>query len=193
MLSPIAVQSVVSDRSQTKTTAKQPTDRRNVLHTISKQTTMSDSYDSSVALDRKLTPEESRELKIALMPYFHATGGDNEASPEDINDLLDYAFAMVNNQKSVDHVIKELVGMEMDFCNSTIAEKLGGVLSEFLKKALGGGDDEKTASGKVASLKVRYSAFFLIVLHKTAMERVVLKQFVSGLAIDVLTVFSFHI
>jgi hypothetical protein len=113
-----------------------------------------DSYDASVALDRKLSPEESRELKILLMPYFHATG-DNEASPEDINDLLDYAFAMVNNQKSVEYVITELVGMEMDFCNSTIAEKVGGQLSGFLKKAMGGGeDDDKFNGGKVASLKV---------------------------------------
>jgi hypothetical protein len=111
-----------------------------------------DSYDASVALDRKLTPEESRELKILLMPYFHGTG-DNEVSPEDINDLLDYAFAMVNNQKSVEYVITELVGMEMDFCNSTIAEKVGGQLSGFLQNVMGGGDD-KTNGGKVASLKV---------------------------------------
>ena len=112
-----------------------------------------DSYDASVALDRKLSPEESRELKILLMPYFHATG-DNEASPEDINDLLDYAFAMVNNQKTVEYVITELVGMEMDFCNSTVSEKGGGQLSGFLKNAMGGGEDDKTNGGKVASLKV---------------------------------------
>lgn len=101
-------------------------------------------YDGSVALDRKLTPEETRELKILLMPYFHATG-DNEASPEDINDLLDYAFAMVNNQKTVEYVIQELVGMEMEFCNATIADKVGAGLSEFLRKAMG---------GNIASLKV---------------------------------------
>lgn len=108
---------------------------------------MSTSYDASVALDRKLTQEESRELKIHLMPYFHATGDNSEVSPEDINDLLDYAFAMVNNQKSVEYVIKELVGMEMEFCNPTIAEKVGSELSGFLQKIVKGGD------GKVVSLK----------------------------------------
>ena len=110
------------------------------------------SYDASVALDRKLTPDETRELKILLMPYFHATG-DNEASPEDINDLLDYAFAMVNNQKTVEYVIQELVGMEMEFCNSTVAEKVGTELSGFLRKA-GNGEDETAKGGKIASLKV---------------------------------------
>ena len=107
------------------------------------------SYDASVALDRKLTPEETRELKISLMPYFHATG-DHEASPEDINDLLDYAFAMVNNQKSVEYVIQELVGMEMEFCNATVAEKVGTELSSFLKKAMG----QEEEGSKIASLKV---------------------------------------
>ncbi len=110
------------------------------------------SYDATVALDRKLTPEETRELKISLMPYFHATG-DNEASPEDINDLLDYAFAMVNNQKSVEYVIQELVGMEMEFCNAAVAEKVGGELSSFLKKVKGE-VDESEKGGKIASLKV---------------------------------------
>ena len=108
--------------------------------------TLTASYDASVALDRKLTTEESRELKILLMPYFHATG-ETDASPEDINDLIDYAFAMVNNQKSVEYVIKELVGMEMEFCNSTIAEKVGGALSEYLQKVLKG-------EGKLKSIKV---------------------------------------
>ena len=103
-------------------------------------------YDASVALDRKLTQEETRELKILLVPYFHVTG-DAEVNAEDINDLLDYAFAMVNNQKSVEYVIKELVGMEMEFCNATIAEKVGSAISEFLHKSLKG-------EGKLTSLKV---------------------------------------
>lgn len=111
---------------------------------------MSAQYDASVALDRKLTEDETRELKISLMPYFHATG-DNEASPEDINDLLDYAFAMVNNQKTVEYVIQELVGMEMEFCNAAVAEKVGAELSGFLKKAKG--EVETSQGSKIASLK----------------------------------------
>ena len=112
---------------------------------------MSAQYDASVALDRKLTAEETRELKISLMPIFVATG-DSEASPEDINDLLDYAFAMVNNKKTVEYVIQELVGMEMDFCNAAVAEKVGAELSGFLKKAKG--EAEAPQGSKIASLKV---------------------------------------
>ena len=134
-------------------------------------------YDASVELDRKLTQDETRELRILLVPYFHdindnATNDENHA-PETINEFLDYAFAMVNNHKSVDYVIKELVGMEMEFCNTTVAEKVGGELSAFLQKAMkgeeetkeegdnanedsggaiGGGSDGK--DGKIASLKV---------------------------------------
>ena len=100
----------------------------------------------SVALDRKLTEEESRELRILLMPYFHtaAIGEDNNAAavaPEDINDFLDYAFAMVNNKKSVEYVIKELVGMEMEFCTPAVAEKVGDELSGFLQKLVNGQEE----------------------------------------------------
>lgn len=114
---------------------------------------MSAPYDASVALDRKLTEQETRELKILLVPYFHATG-DSEAAPEDINDFLDYAFAMVNNQKTVDYVIQELVGMEMEFCNATVAEKVGGALSAFLQKSLKGEEPSAEKAGQIASLKV---------------------------------------
>ena len=100
-----------------------------------------ESYDASVALDRKLTSEETRELKILLVPFFHAAGDITETGPEDINDFLDYAFAMVNNEKSVEYVIQELLGMEMEFCNPTIAEKIGRELSGFLQKAMKGEDD----------------------------------------------------
>ena len=121
---------------------------------------------SSVALmDRKLTQDEARELKILLVPYFHASGGDSDVSPEDINDFLDYVIAMVNNQKDVDYIIKELVGMEMEFCNATVAEKVGRELTGFLEKLVKGEDwsgNNKSSSnsksekgGKIASLKVR--------------------------------------
>ena len=104
-------------------------------------------YDASVALDGKLTQEQTHELKILLVPHFHAAAAaddndnDNDNNDEDINDFLDYAFAMVNNQKSVEYVIKELVGMEMEFCNPTIAENVGSELSRFLQTILKGGKE----------------------------------------------------
>ena len=120
---------------------------------------------SSVALvDRKLTPEESRELKILLLPCFHAPGSDSsDVAPEDINDFLDYVVAMVNNNKDVGYMIKELVGMEMEFCNQAVAEKVGEELSGFLAKISGAGNtagDEP--SGTIASLKVGSVLFCII-------------------------------
>lgn len=138
----------------------------------------SSSYDGSLELPRKLTDEEQRELRILLLPYFHASSsggggqGDDDLGPEDISDFLDYAFAMISNQKSVDYVMEELQGMEMDFCSPAVAEKVGKALADFLKAirdAEGGGDggggggdtkndtgeEDRNHSSRVVSLKVR--------------------------------------
>ena len=69
-------------------------------------------YDDTVFLDRKLTQDETSELRITVLPYFHVAGGG--ASIEDVTDFLDYTFAMISNNKDVGFVIKELMGMEMD-------------------------------------------------------------------------------
>lgn len=123
-----------------------------------------DSYDGSVSVPRKLTEEELHELRITVLPYFHAAGG---LSAEDITEFLDYAFAMVSNNKSVDYVIKELISMEMDFCNEEVAKKVGKELATFVNKInnkdnAGGGeeapddDDDKGSKGsRVVSLKVK--------------------------------------
>jgi hypothetical protein len=130
----------------------------------------SSSYDGSLELPRKLTDEEQRELRILLVPYFHASGGGEDLGPEDISDFLDYAFAMISNQKSVDYVMQELHGMEMDFCPPSVSEKVGRVLAEFVKeihdKERNGGEgdggnieiptgEEGNSEGRVVSLKVR--------------------------------------
>ena len=134
----------------------------------------SSSYDATVALDRKLTVEEMNELKIIMMPCFHTTS--TNTTEEDIVDLIDYAIAMINNQKSIEFTTTELIGMEMEFCTAAIADKVGNALSEFVQKILGGGssdvraaaaaptEQEEDAGGedesskknpKIASLKVR--------------------------------------
>jgi hypothetical protein len=127
------------------------------------------SYDATVALNRKLTDEEKNEIKIIMLPYFHATPANS--TTEDIGDLVNYALAMVNNEKSIEYITTELIGMEMEFCTLAVADKVGNALSEFLQKILGGGSDDVTAepaeeeeaggkdeskkNPKIASLKVR--------------------------------------
>jgi hypothetical protein len=126
-----------------------------------------------VSLPRKLTDEESKELRILLLPYFHAsnTSVSDDLGPEDISDFLDYAFAMISNHKSVDYVIQELLGMEMDFCSQPVAEKVGKEMARFLKSLLkqddndddgqndpegaSEGEDDDGKNSKVVSLKVR--------------------------------------
>ena len=133
----------------------------------------SSSYDATVALDRKLTVEEIDELKIIMLPYFQTTS-TNTTEDDDIVDLIDYAIAMINNQKSIEFTTTELIGMEMEFCTSAIADKVGNALSEFVQNIVGGGSSDVTAAApteqeedaggedesskknpKIASLKVR--------------------------------------
>ena len=132
----------------------------------------SSSYDATVALDRKLTVEEMNELKLIMMPCFHTTS--TNTTEEDIVDLIDYAIAMVNNQKSIEFTTTELIGMEMEFCTAAIADQVGNALSEFVQNIVGGGSSDVTAAApteqeedaggedesskknpKIASLKVR--------------------------------------
>eukprot|EP00980_Cylindrotheca_fusiformis_P019327 scaffold6638_cov127-Cylindrotheca_fusiformis.AAC.11 len=119
-------------------------------------------YDGSVFLDRKLTDEEVRELKIILFPYFHSAGG--LGGDEDITDFLDYTFAMVSNSKTVDYIVKELLGMEMEFCNEEVGQKVAREIANFVTKLNGGPEEkneekdntdgaESSSAGRVVSLK----------------------------------------
>jgi len=119
---------------------------------------MGGSYDGSIALDRKLTEEETKELRLTLLPYFHTTEG---AGVEDVSDFVDYAFAMVSNQKSVEYVVNELLGMEMDFCSQEVADKVGNELSTFIRQLLSGGD-EKGENAPTSSAKVRSIVMFKV-------------------------------
>lgn len=101
-------------------------------------------YDDSVLLDRKLAEEEIRELKIVLLPYFHSAGG--LGGDEDITDFLDYTFAMISNSKTAEYIVKELLGMEMDFCNEEVAHKVGKEISNFVTK-LNGSEEEDGEDG----------------------------------------------
>lgn len=127
-------------------------------------------YDGSVGLGRKLNPDEIRELKIILLPYFHASG----SLDEDVTDFLDYTVALLSNDKTVEYIVQELVGMEMEFCNEEVAHKVGAEMSKFVSQLLkggsndGGGAEEKEDGGdsgessgrRVVSLKVRGAILF---------------------------------
>ena len=89
---------------------------------------MSSEYNGTVRLNRKLTDDESKELRSKLDPLFST----QSTEAEDISDFLDYTFAMVSNNKTVEHVIAELVEMDMEFCSQEVANQLGKILSEYL-------------------------------------------------------------
>ena len=132
---------------------------------------MASSYDGTVALDvathGKLTDDEMKEMKQAKLYALFSSSSEDGASEEDISDILDYACAMVNNGKSVEYVIKELCGMEMDFCPEETAHQVGAILAEYVaQKNTGGGiggggessqqqDSSSASNGRVVSLKVR--------------------------------------
>lgn len=103
-----------------------------------------DEYDGSVVANRKLTEDEIREVRITLLPYFHASAGG--LGVEDITDFLDYTFAMISNAKSVDYVVQELVGMEMDFCTPEVAKRVGKELAAFINKVNEGDGTDKGSS-----------------------------------------------
>lgn len=113
-------------------------------------------YDGSAVLDRKMTEEETREIKITLLPYFHATVASGD---EDITDFLDYTFAMISNSKTVEYIVKELIGMDMEFCPEEVAHKLGREVADFIAQLKKGNsvkaEGRDGASGnRVVSLKV---------------------------------------
>ena len=123
-----------------------------------------DSYDGTVSLNRKLTEDETRELRITLLPYFTTEGG---MGVDDITDFLDYTFTMVSNAKAVDYIVKELDG----FCSEEVSKKVGKVLADCITNLNAGdnGDSNKEEKeepatdedGKrVVSLKVRNTVIY---------------------------------
>ncbi|KAG7368621.1 hypothetical protein IV203_031364 [Nitzschia inconspicua] len=123
---------------------------------------MPSSYDGSVAASRRLTDEESKELRLTIFPYFLAAGSDNnEMATEDISDFVEYALTMISNMKSVDYVIEELLGMEMDFFTPQVAEEIGDAMAKFIQALEGrgeGGEGNEKANkederGNIASQK----------------------------------------
>lgn len=116
-------------------------------------------YDGNVALDvagmGKLTDEETKDLKENRLQALFGT------IDEDIGDILDYSFAMVNNGKTMDFVAKEILSME--FCSEDKAHAVVKVLAEYIQEKSGGERKEAPATTtaeaeggnkRVVSLKV---------------------------------------
>lgn len=116
------------------------------------------SYDGTICMNRKLTEEETHELRIKLIPYFTTDGG---MGVDDMADFLDYIFTMVSNSKAVDYVVKELDG----FCSPETSKKIGYELATNIELFNGtsgsvgdSNEDPKTPGSnpgkRVVSLKV---------------------------------------
>lgn len=114
------------------------------------------SYDGTICMNRKLTEEETHELRIKLIPYFTTDGG---MGVDDMADFLDYIFTMVSNSKAVEYVVKELDG----FCSPETSAKIGKELADSITlfngaSSSGDSNEDKRGSGtspgkRVVSLK----------------------------------------
>lgn len=81
--------------------------------------------DWELSSPRKLTLSESTALKKRLASVI----GNNT---EDVNDLIEYALAMVSNQKTISYIVHELIGMEMEFLPQETANGMGNVVADYL-------------------------------------------------------------
>jgi hypothetical protein len=90
-------------------------------------------FDDTLSLPRKLTSEESVQLQERLRPFITASQSDED---DFVSDLFDYAVAMVSNSKSIRYVVDNLIGMEMEFCNSEVAERIGKEIHDYIINAI---------------------------------------------------------
>ena len=93
------------------------------------------SFDPEMKCSRKLTVKESTEFRALLKSK---TSLDQ--------DVLDYTFAMVSNDKTVGYIVKELVDMEL--CPN--ADELGVILSHFLTKLKSQDESTETTDKEIS-------------------------------------------
>jgi hypothetical protein len=96
---------------------------------------MGDDFDGSISLGRKLSEEETHELRITLLPYFHSEGG---MESDDINDFLDYTFTMLSNDKTIEYIVGEYAA----FFSPEVSKKIGNQLAIRIKELKGGDDGD---------------------------------------------------
>lgn len=103
-------------------------------------------YNGDLVASRKLTDEEAAELRDILLKSVTYTPD----LQEDVNDLLDYTFAMTSNGKSLSYIVGELLSMEMEVCPEPQAHLIAKQIESFLKKHV----NSEQEPPHVVSLKV---------------------------------------
>jgi hypothetical protein len=81
---------------------------------------------SKIALSRKLTASETSVLVARLGAAVPLSLKD------DLDDLMDYAVAMVSNQKTVDYVVREL--REMEMVDDSVVQALAQLITSFIQE-----------------------------------------------------------
>lgn len=116
---------------------------------------MSD-YNGDLAASRKLSEEEASELRELLISQLSYSKDEQE----DVNDLLDYTFAMTSNGKSLSYMVEELVSMEMSVCQEPQAHLIAKQIATFLEERVNQvqseepEEEEEQKQSHVVSLKV---------------------------------------
>ena len=117
-----------------------------------------------LALGRKLTDVEGKEIRLRLFPFLvkaneqaiaKAQKGDDDEfvdetnSEEDLNDFIDFIIAMINNSKTSKQCVEELTEMDMPFCPPPVAQRIQEELASYMQQITtsaseegGGGDDD---------------------------------------------------
>ena len=112
-----------------------------------------DNFNGEMAASRKLTDEETADLRSIILKDFKYSTEEKE----DVDDLLDYTFAMVSNGKTLSYIVQELVSMEMDVCNETKARGVAMQIANYLQEHVNRVQEPvegKQESHHVVSLKV---------------------------------------
>lgn len=93
---------------------------------------------------RILTPDETTAIKSKLSSVLQNTS-------EDASDLIEYTLAMIVNGKSVDYIVDELKGMEMDICDAEACDTIGNEILSFLN------DSEKRKTSTTEKTKIQFN------------------------------------
>lgn len=121
------------------------------------------SYNGELTASRKLTNDEASQLRAIIVKDLNYSPEEQE----DVNDLLDYTFAMISNGKSLAYVVQELVSMEMDVCQEATAHEIAMQIAKFLQENVNHVTQEEAVEEeveegsaeqqhRVVSLKVRF-------------------------------------